>query len=435
MRRVLPPPGARAPRTRCSVRLALWTLSAVLLAGTAAAQGPSRITLEQSIDLALAHNHALKATRTLLQQSQSQEVTAGLRPNPVLSWDSQFLPIFQPSLFSADYMNVNAQNDLGISYLFERGGKRHWRLQSARDQTAVTGSLIADAERSLTFSVAQQFVAVLLAESNLALARQDLDSFQNTVEISQARYQAGDISEADLLKIKLQLLQFQTDVSSAELARVQALTSLRQLLGYDAVLADYDVAGDFAYQPLQLSLDDLKARALQARPDLTAARQGVTAADSQHRLAVANGKRDLGASFNYSHLNATNTGSFFFNIQLPLFDRNQGEIARTRFAQTQAQESASAATDQVLSDVGNAYEGFHANQKIVELYVSGYLAQAQESRDISEYAYKKGAASLLDYLDAERSYRATQLAYRQALAAYMVSLEQLKQAVGTRSLP
>ncbi|HYX67557.1 MAG TPA: TolC family protein [Terriglobales bacterium] len=416
-------------------RLACGALLALALGGTAAAQGPSRITLDQAIDLALTHNHTLKALRTQVQQSQAQEVTAGLRPNPVLSWDSQFLPIFQPSQFSADYMNVSAQNDLGIGYLFERGGKRHWRLQAARDQTAVTSSLIADAERSLAFNVAQQFVAVQLAQSNLELARQDLESFQNTVEISQARYQAGDMSEADLLKIKLQLLQFQTDFSSAQLAKVQALVGLRQLLGYEAVPADYEVAGELKYEPLSVNLDDVKAKALQQRPDLMAAHRGVTAADSQHRLAIANGKRDLGASFNYSHLNALNTGSFFFNIQLPLFDRNQGEIARTQFAQTQAHETESAATDQVLTDVSNAYEAFRANQKVVELYVYGYLQQAQESRDISEYAYKKGAASLLDFLDAERSYRSTQLAYRQALAAYLVALEQLKEAAGTRNLP
>ena len=416
-------------------RVVGWVLSGLLLGATAVAQGPTRITLDQAVDLALTHNHALKATRTLLQQSQSQEVTAGLRPNPVLSWDSQFLPIFQPSQFSADYINTQAQHDLGISYLFELGGKRRWRLQAARDQTAVTGSLIGDAERNLSFSVAQQFVAVLLAESNLELAQQDLASFQNTVEISQARYQAGDISEADLLKIKLQLLQFQTDQSAARVAKVQALANLRQLLGYDAVPADYDVVGSFSYQPLHFNPDDLKAAALRQRPDLQAAQRGVTAADSQHRLAMANGKRDLGATFSYSHLNALSTGSFFFNIQLPLFDRNQGEITRTQLAQTQAQESEQAAADQVLTDVDNAYQGFLGNQKVVELYVSGYLQQAQTSLDISGYAYQKGAASLLDFLDAERSYRSTQLAYRQALAAYLVSLEQLKQAVGTRNLP
>ena len=94
-----------------------------------------------------------------------------------------------------------------------------------------------------------------------------------------------------------------------------------------------------------------------------------------------------------------------------------------------------AASDTVLSDVANAYEAVRSNEEVVRLYTSGYLKQAQDSRDISEYAYKRGAASLLDFLDAERSYRAVELAYRQALAAYMTALEQLKEAEGTRNLP
>jgi len=120
---------------------------------------------------------------------------------------------------------------------------------------------------------------------------------------------------------------------------------------------------------------------------------------------------------------------------LPLFSRNQGEIARTRFALNQAEFTAKGTQETVLTDVSNAYEAATTNQDVVKLYISGYLKQAQDSRDISEYAYRAGAAALLDFLDAERSYRSTQLAYRQALAAYMLSLEQLRQAVGTRDLP
>jgi cobalt-zinc-cadmium efflux system outer membrane protein len=123
------------------------------------------------------------------------------------------------------------------------------------------------------------------------------------------------------------------------------------------------------------------------------------------------------------------------NVPLPLFDRNQGEIARTGYALSQAQELQRAASDTVLSDVSSAFEGVKSSGEVVQLYTSGYLKQAQDSRDISEYAYKRGGASLLDFLDAERSYRAIQLAYRESLASYMIALEGLKQAVGTRNLP
>jgi cobalt-zinc-cadmium efflux system outer membrane protein len=396
---------------------------------------PLRITLEEAIALALANSPSIKAARTQIQQGQSQEITANLRPNPVLSADSQFVPLFSPSQFSTDTLNTLQQFDVGIGYLFERGHKRQARLQAARDQTAVTTAQVADTERALSFSVAQQFINALLANSNLQFAQEALKSFQQTVDISEERYKAGDISEGDYLKIKLQLLQFETDVTSAQVARVQALGALRQLIGFAATPPNLDVAGELEYQPLSVSRDDLQALALRTRPDLRAAQQGVTAAQSQVKLARAGAKQDVNAAFNFSHVSGASTGSFFFSIPLPIFNRNQGEIARTRFALTQADLTAHASEDTVMTDVANAYEAANVSQQVVKLYISGYQKQAQDSRDISEYAYKRGAATLLDFLDAERSYRANQLAYRQALAAYMLNLEQLRQAVGTRSLP
>jgi cobalt-zinc-cadmium efflux system outer membrane protein len=167
---------------------------------------------------------------------------------------------------------------------------------------------------------------------------------------------------------------------------------------------------------------------------LKAAQKGVTAANSQISLAKANGKVDVNAQASYSHVSGASSTSLFFSVPLPFFDRNQGEIARTRYALTQAEQTEKSTEDTVMTDVANAYEAARSNQDVVQLYLGGYLKQAQDSRDISQYAYKGGAATLLDFLDAERSYRSTQLAYRQALAAYMLSLEQLRQAVGARNL-
>src|SRR5580693_6541780 len=396
---------------------------------------PTRITLDEAIRLALQHNHALLAARTSILQNQAQEITANLRPNPTLSWDTQFLPIFQPNNFTANYFENDAQFDIGVGYLFERGKKRQHRLEAAKDATAVTRAQVSDNERQLTFNVSQQFVNVLLAQSTLDLAQQDYDSFQKTVEISDARFKAGDMSEGDLLKIKLQLLQFQSDVFTAKLTKVQALASLRQEVGFESVPDNFDVEGDLDYHPVHAGLDDLKALALRSRPDLQAAFLGVTAAHSQETLAEANGKRDLNVTFDYSHVGGVSSGTFFFNMDLPIFDRNQGEIARTRYAITQFQELQNEAAQQVITDVVDAYEALHSNDQIIQLYRGGYVDQAQKSRDITEYAYRKGAASLLDFLDSERTYRANQLAYRQALASYMTALEQMRQAVGTRNLP
>jgi cobalt-zinc-cadmium efflux system outer membrane protein len=410
--------------------MAVSILASAAYGQTSAAE---KITLDQAIQLALSHNHALQAARSGILQSQAEETTAAIRPNPVFLYDDLFIPI-TPAEWTAANINLITEFDLGVTFTWERGHKRDARVAAAKDQTAVTRSQVFDNERTLTFNVAQQFVNLLLAKSTLNFAKQDLDSFQKTVSISESQYKAGGLSEGDYLKIHLQLLQFQQDVSSAQLALVQARAGLRQLLGYNTVPESFDAAGDLAYTPLHRNKQDIELMALQHRPDLLAAQQGITAATSQYKLAKANGKRDLSTGFTYTHVSGISSAGFSATIEIPVWDKNQGEIARTHYAISGAQESEKAAQDAMMNDVDNAYGGFESADEVARLYESGYLKEAQDSRDISEYAYRRGAASLLDFLDAERSYRATALAYRQALANYMLAVEQLKESAGTRNL-
>jgi len=424
--------------------IALRCILVAPLAFGQATNGPVRITLDEAVQMTLQHNHNLLAMATTIQQSQAEEITQNLRPNPTLFADWEYLPLGSPShqnpnLYGGEstgqYLHDNTEGDIGVSYLIERGGKRHDRLQAQKDITAQTRSLVADNGRGLTFQVATLFYNAQLAESTLELAEKDVKSFQQTVDISEHQYKAGGLSENDYLMIKLQLLQFESDVEQAQLARVQSLSDLRQLVGYESVSADYDVVSSFEYQPVKANLDDLQLKALQNRPDLRAAQQGVTAANSQLTLQKAIGKQDVTVQANYSHNGGINAASFYGSIPLAIFNRNQGEIARARFAITQAQEQEKATNGQALTDVYDAYQGVRSNDKVVLLYISTYLDVATRSRDISEYAYRHGGASLLNFLDAERSYRATQLAYRQALASYLLALEELREAVGVRVLP
>ena len=283
-----------------------------------ATSGPVRITLDEAINMAIQHNHFLIALRTTIQQSEAEEITQGLRPNPTIFSDWEYLPLSSPAnqnpdvysgVSTPDYLKNNTEGDIGLSYLIERGGKRLDRLQAQKDVTAQTRSLVADSARGLTFQVATLFFNAQLAESTLDLAEQDLKSFQSTVDISQHQYEVGGISENDYLMIKLQLLQFESDLEQAQLAKAQSLSDLRQLLGYESVSAEYDVASDFEYQPVKVNLGDLQMKALQNRPDLRAAAQGVTAADSQYQLQKANGVQDVTVSGNYSHVNAINAAT------------------------------------------------------------------------------------------------------------------------------
>jgi cobalt-zinc-cadmium efflux system outer membrane protein len=406
----------------------------IVRAQVAPAQGPVKITLDDAIQLALKHNHTLLAAETTIEQDQALETQANLRPNPAWFADWEYLP-FSGSNQNTNYLDNETEADIGLSYLFERGKKRQHRLQAARDVTAQARSLVADNERTLTFNVASQFFNVQLAESTLELATKDVDSFRKTVEISEYQYHVGGMSEGDFLMIKLQLLQYETDYQQAILAKDQGLDDLRNMLGYDSVPADYDVAGPFDYQPLKAKMEDLQLKALENRPDLRAAQQGVTAATSQWELQKADGKVDVTGQGNYSHVNGINAASVYVSAPLPIFNRNQGNIAQARYAITQTQEQEKATSDQVMTDVHDAYIGLKENDSIVVLYRSGYLDAAVRDRDIEQYAYQHGGASLLDWLNAERTYRVTELAYRQALASYLTALEQLREAVGTRTLP
>jgi outer membrane protein, heavy metal efflux system len=427
--------------------LAACALVSCMLATTPvfgqATSGPVRITLDEAIQMALQHNHNMIAARTAIEQSIDMEVTANLRPNPTMFVDWEYLPLGSPASQNPDlysgvstpsYLKNNTEGDIGLSYLIERGHKRQARYQAAKDITAQTRSQVADNERSLTYQVSSLFINVQLAESTLDLAQQDLKSFQQSVDISEFQFKSGGISEDDYLKIELQLLQFQSDLESAQLAREQGLSDLRQLLGYESVSADYDVAAAFEYQSLKTNLDDLQMKAIQNRPDLRAAAQGVTAANSGYALAKADGKQDVTVTGNYSHVNGINAATFYASIPLAIFNHNQGEIARTRSVITQMQEQQAFTNGQVLTDVKDAYEGLKSNDRMVMMYQDKYREIAKKDRDIADYAYHRGGLALLDFLDAERTYRSEELGYRQTLASYLLALEQLREAVGVRNL-
>jgi outer membrane protein, heavy metal efflux system len=388
---------------------------------------PSLISLDDAIRIALAHNQALRAQRLNIDQSKAGEITAALKPNPTLSTIVDQVPIFSPQTIR---LGTQAYTQ-ALSYTIERGGKREKRVVVAKDNTEAATQTVADNERTLKFQVAQGYVNVVLAKSVLQFAKEDLANFSQVVDLNKARLTAGDLSEGDYLKLSLQKLQFEQDATSAELSLVQAKATLRQLLGYESIAETFDVTGTLGHKKQLLTLADLNKQALENRPDLQAAKTNVKLANDTVSLAFGNRAKDWSVSGDYTNQGATNGIGGSFSIDLPIHDRNQGEIARSQAAVKQAAETESSTQVSVLTDVVNAYYGLKTSDQIVDLYEGGYLNQATQSRDISNYAYQRGAATILDVLDAERSYRATQLGYRQAMAAYMIAGEQVNQVVGT----
>ena len=413
------------------------SLSLVLIAAASAqtlpTTPPNIITMDDAVRIALAYNQSLRAQRLNIDQNKAEEITAALKPNPTFTTIVDTIPLFNPQIVRWN-TQIYSQS---LAYTYERGGKRGRRLSVAKDNTDVTTKTVDDGERALRFQVVQVFISVLLAKSVLEFAKEDLANFSRVVDLNHARMQAGDLAEGDYLKISLQKLQFQQDVSSAELNLVQARASLRQLLGYESVADNFDVAGTLEHKKQIVQLDELERQAFANRPDLQAAQTGVKLASDTISLAFANRAKDWtwAGDYTFQSIGPTQPGNavgFSISFDLPIHDRNQGEIARSQAALRQARETESATEVGVRTDVVNAYYGFRTNEEVVSLYESGYLNQATQSRDVTTYAFGRGAATVLDVLDAERSYRATQLGYRQAVAAYMTAGAQVNQAVGAR---
>jgi len=386
------------------------------------------LTLEQALELALRGNPGLRAQAATVESTRAGEITAALRPNPT-------------------FTNGTVDFTGGIGWTFERGGKRRRRIDSARLATAGAERDLQDARRTLIGTVRSAFTAALLARGNLQAAGENLKNFQAVEDLNGIRLDKGEISGGDFLKISLQKLQFQTDLQDANLAYGTARASLRQAIFAPELAPEFEVLGELRTAPPPRTLDDLERQALAARPDLLSAETAVAKAEADVELAKANAKVDVTASLGWIHTgpslvddqrvqpffsfgqaaNALGTG---IGIPLPIFDRHQGEIARTRSEVVRARAAADTVRAQAIADVETAFVALRTSQERVELYERVYLGASHDSRQIAEYAYHRGATSILDLLDAERTDRATRLAYRQALADYVTRLGQLEAAVG-----
>jgi len=391
-----------------------------------------RLTLADALALA-EQNPTLRAQAQSIESNRAAEVTAGLHPNP-------------------SFQNDTSSATLGVYQEFEIGGKRHARLESARLATSVSKTDYADARRTLLLNVRQTFLGALLAKANAAFARENLSSFQSVIDLNRLRLEKGALSGADFLKIELQTLQFQTDLEDASLAFKTAKASLRALLGPSALPDEFDVEGELRATAFEKNLPELEQLALSARPDLKSAETGIDKASADVQLAKANSYPDptIGTSLLhtgneiggpswfepfYPKGETSNSMGVGISFSIPIFNRNQGEIARARSEERRARFLAEAARNQVIQDVETAYAAFESSRERVRLYEETYLSRARDSRDTAEFAYQKGATSVLDLLDAERTFRATELAYRKELAAHETNLALLEAAVGAPLTP
>jgi cobalt-zinc-cadmium efflux system outer membrane protein len=410
--------------------LLLLMLGALALV-PAGALAQQSLTWEQVKAKFQAENPTLRAGELNISEAKAAEITAHLRPNPTFGVTVDQIAPF-PSSGQPYRPLIYAEPVFDVSYLHERQRKRELRTQAAQEGTVVAVSQQTDLIRTLTYQLRNAFVQVLQAKAVHANAVDNLKYWDHELDISRERLKAGDIARIHLIRLELQRVQFESDLENAVISLRTAKIQLLQLLNDRTPVDQFDVTGPFDFSPQVTSLEEFRNIAVSTRPDLTAAAQNVTLAKTNHSLAVANGSTDPTIDVDFAVQNPPIPFYFGFNINIPLriFDRNQGEKLRTQLDIGKNEKMKDAALAQVFSDVDSAYTALVGALNLLKPYKEKYLAEAAEIRDTVEFSYRQGGNSLLDYLDAEKSYRDVRLAYLNMIGSYLSAAAQMNLAAG-----
>jgi cobalt-zinc-cadmium efflux system outer membrane protein len=405
---------------------------------TAYAQQQS-LTWQQIRNRFEATNPSLLADRLNIDESREQEITAYLRPNPTLTLTldgTQIAPdqgVWRP--FAGTFESP------GISYLHERQHKRELRLESAKKGTLIAESSHADLERTLLFNLRSAFVSILQAKTVLQLAKDNLAYYDHVLDISRHRFTAGDIAQIDLDRLELQRVQYESDLQGAQENLEDAKIQLLTLLNDRTPAEQFDVTGTYDFNDQLSQRGDFRKIAMDTRPDLKAAVEAIDKAQTDHKLAIANGSTDPTFGAWYTH-NSSNNNPFGINtlgvslsIPLRIFDRNQGEKLRTQLDITRNQRLRDAAEAVVLRDVDSSYATVESNLALLRPYKTKYLQRSVRVRDTIFFSYQHGGASLLDFLNVQAEYRSVQLNYVNLVGSYLTAAAQLNLAVGREVVP
>ena len=414
--------------------LCVW---ACTLAADVAAQTP--LTWAEVRTRFEASNPTLRAGQLGIEESKADEVTAYLRPNPGLSIPGFLWNVTGVPPDTGRFQNLTTS--VSLDYLIERAHKRELRRDSARGATSIAASTQTDLVRTMSFTLRTAFIQLLQAKSFLTLAQQNLTDYDQVLAVSGTRLQSGDISRVDLDRLQLQRVQYESDFQTASVNVRTARIQLLQLMNDRTTAVEaFDVTGPYDFAPPARSLADLRQAALAARPDLLAARQAIDKAKVDNRLAEANGSTDPDVGATVAWLrppDGPENVSVGIGVSIPLriFDRNQGEKAKTRIDITRNEQLSDATRTQVLGDVDSAYATLMSTVALLQPYKTTYLAQSARVRDTVEFSFQRGGAALIDFLQAQQDYRSVQVNYVNLVAAYLNAAAQLNLATGQEVIP
>jgi outer membrane protein, heavy metal efflux system len=402
----------------------LFCLMMAAPVGAAHAQdAPPRLTMDDVVALAVRENRTLRAKQFEHQATRAGEITAGLRPNPTASYSAEQLGASRSS-------DAIPQHTVTVGQPIELAGKRGRRLDSARAAVRVSEWELADVRRQVIAQVKKAFTDVLVAQATLALAQENLRALDEVERIQRFRAERGDISELELTRIQVQRFAFERDAADARQAIEAAKIVLRTLAAPDTLPPAFEVVGDIGFQERPFNREELYRLTMANRPDVRAAEAARVKARADVDLARANAWADVTPQFEYQRIGNANTVGAGVSMPIRIFDRNQGEIARTRAEVSRTDALQQATAIQALAEVDTALTAVTVSRDKVVLLRDTYLPKAQRVRETVEFAYRRGGVSLLDYLDAQRTYRETALEHIRTVGAYWNAVYQLEAAVG-----
>jgi cobalt-zinc-cadmium efflux system outer membrane protein len=420
-------------RPVCLAFLGLWFgQTSTAQQSLAAPTSLEPLTIDEAVETALDKNLDLLAARYNLPIADALLVTARLRPNPVLSVDGDHLRLVPGygELTGAGPPEYALRTD----FIFERGGKRQRRMEVAEAGRRIAELQLRNAIRAVVLDVQTAFVDVLQAKTDLALAHETFRAFEEIVRINTSRVRSGDLAEVELIRSQVAQLQFENSVRQAELQVQTARTRLQVLLGRRREDRLADAAGEMRREDAPRRLEALREQAFAQRPDLLAQQQERLRSQAELRLQLAQGRVDYAVGTEYRRQQGLagrgNSLGFFFQTSLPLFHRNQGEILRTRQEELQAQARIRALEAAIDSEVETVYLRYSNAVTTLQRIEEFLLGRAADVRQITEFSYRRGEATFLEFLDAQRAYNETMQTYNQARADFARSLYGIDAAVG-----
>jgi len=398
-----------------------------------ASQPRASLTVDDAVAEMLANNLGLLADRANIAIAAARMVTAGLRSNPVVSSGADHLDVLGTQF---DEINAGGPTEVNLrtDFTIDRGGKRKLRVDTARQARSVAELNFLASARALILDTQNAFLDAVVARDALRLARQDYETFQRIVEINTAREKAGDLSRVELTRVRLAALEARNAVRTGELRWRKSLTRLATLVGRADPNSLRDIEGDPRRDPDVPAFEAILGQAREQRADLQSLRADLARAVAEVNLQQAIARQDVTVGTEYRRQQGVNGTSnslgFFFQVPLPVFNRNQGEIARAVEERRQAELRLRARERALIGEVDDAYQQCRTARELLGEIEGTMVGQAREVRDTTEYTYKRGEATLLELLDARRTFNETMQSYHQARAEYARALYLLDSVTG-----